>query len=88
MIRDFYSWSDQLEAIKLLKLASTKKRYSDTAIQEQEPGTGTETAHKLCKLSHFITAEDISDNIFQGGDFSRESCEIYGNSSNKKEWYS
>ena len=44
--------------------ASTKKRYNDTAMQEPEPGT--ETAHKLCKLSHFITAGDISDNIFQG----------------------
>ena len=41
---------------------------SDTAIQEPEPGTGTGTAHNLCKLSHFITAGDISNNIFQGGD--------------------
>ena len=49
-------------------MASTKKRYNDTAIQEPEPGTGTETAHNLCKLSHFITAGDINDNIFQGGD--------------------
>ena len=48
--------------------ASTKKRYNDTAIQEPEPGTGTEIAHNLCKLSHFITAGDINDNIFQGGD--------------------
>ena len=39
----------------------------DTTIQEPEPETGTETAHKLCKLSYFITAGDISDNIFQGG---------------------
>ena len=44
--------------------ATTKMRYSDTAM---EPGTGTGTAHNLCKLSHFITAGDISDNIFQGG---------------------
>ena len=36
---------------------------SVTAIQEPEPGT----VHNLCKLLHFITAEDISDNIFQGG---------------------
>ena len=46
------------------------QRYSDTAIgdtviREPEPGTGT--AHNLSKLSHFITAGDISDNIFQGG---------------------
>ena len=38
---------------------------SDTAIREPEPGTGT--AHNISKLSHFITAGDISDNIFQGG---------------------
>ena len=56
--------------------ASTKKRYNDTAIQEPEPGTGTETANNLCKLSHFITAGDINDNIFQGGS-SRENPEKY-----------
>ena len=39
----------------------------DTAQRYPEPGTGTGTAHNLCKLSHFITAGDISDNIFQGG---------------------
>ena len=58
-------------------MASTKKRYNDTAIQEPEPGTRTETAHKLCKLSHFITAGDISDNIFQGGGTSRENHAKY-----------
>ena len=58
-------------------LASTKKRYNDTAIQEPEPGTGTETAHNLCKLSHFITAGDINDNIFHGGGSSRENPEKY-----------
>ena len=57
--------------LRYCNTASTKKRYNDTAIQE--PGTGTKTAHNLCKLSHFITAGDISDNIFQGGIFSRES---------------
>ena len=57
-------------------MASTKKRYNDTAIQEQEPGTGTETAHKLCKSSHFITAGDIRDNILKGGS-SRENPEKY-----------
>ena len=51
--------------------ATTKKRYRDTAIRrysdtEPEPGTGT--AQSLCKLSHFITAGDLSDNIFQGGE--------------------
>ena len=40
---------------------------SDTAIREPEPGTRTGTAHNLCKLSHFITAGDRSNNIFQGG---------------------
>ena len=57
--------------------ATTKKRYSNTAIQEPEPGTGT--AHNLCKLLHFITAGDISDNIFQGGEriVSEESFFIY-----------
>ena len=46
-------------------VAATTK--SDTAIREPEPGTGTGTAHNLCKLSHFITAGDRSNNIFQGG---------------------
>ena len=50
----------------------SKKRQllkNDAAIRELEPGTGagTGTEHNLCKLSHFITAGDISDNIFQGG---------------------
>ena len=45
---------------------------SDTAIQGySDTGTGTwnwnRNRAKLCKLSHFITAGDISDNIFQGG---------------------
>ena len=48
---------------------------SDTTIQEPEPGTGTETAHNLCKLLHFITAGDIND-IFQGGS-SRKNPEKY-----------
>ena len=52
-----------------MKPATTKKRYGDTAIREPEPGTGTGTGttHNLCKLSHFITPGDISDNIFHGG---------------------
>ena len=51
----------------LLKSDTAIQRYGDTAIREPEPRTGTGTAHNLCKLSHFITAGDISDNIFQGG---------------------
>ena len=54
-------------AKRLIVRATTKKRYSDTAIREPEPGTGTGTAHNLCKLSHLIPAGDRSNNIFQGG---------------------
>ena len=53
--------------VLLLKKETVIQRYGDTAIREPEPGTGTGTAHNLCKLSHFITAGEISDNIYQGG---------------------
>ena len=73
----------KLNQLALLR-ATTKKRYSDTAIQEPEPGTGTGTVHNLCKLSHFITAGDISNNIFQGGIVSEQFVKI---SLNHKEQY-
>ena len=43
-------------------MATTKKRYSDTAIQEPEPGT----VHNLCKLEHFAPQE-IYIIIYRGG---------------------
>ena len=55
----------------VLKRDTAIQRYSDTGT-----GTGTELAHNLCKLSHFITAGDINDNIFQG-ESSRENSEKY-----------
>ena len=47
-----------------LAMATTKKRYSDTAIHGAGAGAGA--THKLCKLLLLITAGDIS-NIFRGG---------------------
>lgn len=47
--------------------AATATTKSGTAIQEPESGSGSGTAHNLCKLAHFITAGHISNKIFQGG---------------------
>jgi hypothetical protein len=55
----------------------TKNRYSDSTIQESEPGTGTGTAHNLCKLSHITTAGHSRSTLqvwqkFSGGISSEE----------------
>ena len=55
-----------------LKMATTKKRYNDTAIHGAGAGAGAGAMHKLCKLLPSITTGDISKNIFRGGAYTQK----------------
>jgi hypothetical protein len=46
--------------------ATTKKRYSDTTIQEPEPGTGTWNRAQFMQIRAFCTTGDIMIIIYRG----------------------
>ncbi len=72
-----YAWAfahEQVSAGAQTLMATSKKRYSDTAIQGTGTGTGTGTVHKLCKLLHIIVLKYHVRHVRQyfpggGGDY-------------------